>query len=148
MRLTLAALLAAALAACSPAPAPSATDDYETGSAPAPANADWGPYENSWDSAAFTTFQHSLNVAEPGPHEVTIWAQTDSPGGETVAMYQLDADGRRMGGRVFVIATTRGESRSEILEFPADGRSMPVEVVVENASGNRYAGRYTITIAP
>jgi len=146
MRSALVVFMALALAACSPAPP---SGDYAPGAAEAPANADWGPYANSWDGTDFSRFRHTLNAPAPGPRAVTLWAQTNSPGGETVAVYPVGPDGVAQTERiVFVIASLGGESQTASLDFPADGGSVPVEVVVENASGNRYAGSYTLTLAP
>lgn len=141
----LALMLLATAAACSPAPAPQAE-------APAPAEAsapaaDLGPYTNSWDSAEFTRFRHSLNAATPGAHTVTLQGMTNSPGGETVALYPVGPDGMRQTERImFVIADTDGQSVEQSVDIPAAG--LAVEVVIENASGRRFAGSYTLAVAP
>lgn len=147
MRLVYVAAVALALTACSPA-APPSEETYATGSSPTPANADWGPYADSWDSNAFSHFRHTLNAAAPGPHQLTLTAETSAPGGETVSIYQVGPDGEPVARIMFVVASAAGESHTETIEFPADGANVPVEVVVENASGNRYAGSYTLTISP
>jgi hypothetical protein len=139
------AVLAVLAAACSP-PAVEAPAPVEPPAPAAPA-ADLGPYANTWDAAEFSRFRHTLHAAAPGAHTLTLEATTDSPGGETVAVYPVGADGERETVRViFVIADTDGTTGSETVEIPAGG--LPVEVVVENAGGRRHAGNYTITIAP
>ena len=144
MKRVLAALLLAA-AACSPAAETTETPAAsETPAAEAPA-ADLGPYANSWDAAEFSRFRHTLQAASPGAHTLTLHAQTDSPGGETVAVYPIGPDGEAETARIlFVIADRDGESRSENVEVPAEGLS--VQVAVENASGRRLAGSYTLTL--
>lgn len=139
-------VLAFAAAACSPpsAPAPAAP---ETEAAAAPA-ADPGPYSNAWDSDDFSRFQHTLQAPSGGVHMLTLTATTNSPGGETVAVYLAGPDGEPLTGwRMFVVASTRGETATEELEFPESG-VQPVVVVVENASGRRLAGSYTLSVAP
>lgn len=145
MRIALASLLFVAAWACSPTaptspPAPPAPS-------PAQSAAEHGPYENAWDSSEFSTFHHTLAAPAGGIHTLTLQAVTNSPGGETVAVYRAGPDGEPLTGwRMFVVASTRGETRSEALEFPSDG-VQPVVVVVENASGRRFSGRYTLTFA-
>ncbi|MEZ5959243.1 MAG: hypothetical protein R3C30_02295 [Hyphomonadaceae bacterium] len=132
------------LAACTPpaetpAAEPPAT---ETPAAEMPAAADMGPYTNSWDSAEFSRFRHTLNATAPGTYDLTIAATTSSPGGETVAVYPVGPEGVPSTARVmFVIATTRGGTETERVTIPAEG--LPVEVVVENAAGRAFAGSYT-----
>jgi hypothetical protein len=145
MQRVLIALAFAAAASCSPpaaeAPAPAAAE------APAAPAADMGPYANSWDAAEFSHFRHTLHAAAPGERTLTLQAMTDSPGGETVAVYPVGADGERSTVRIFfVIADRDGSSVEETVEIPAEG--LPVEVVVENAGGRRHAGSYTLTVAP
>jgi hypothetical protein len=138
MRTILVAAAVAAVAACTPpsAPAPEASGSEEA-AAPAPAP-EPGPYANSWDSDDFSRFQHTL----------TLTATTNSPGGETVAVYLAGPGGEpSTGWRMFVVATTRGETATEVLEFP-DGGVQPVVVVIENASGQRLAGSYTLSVVP
>ncbi|MEZ5957731.1 MAG: hypothetical protein R3C27_11040 [Hyphomonadaceae bacterium] len=137
------------LAACSPAAEMPAAEPpaSETPAAemPAPA-ADMGPYTNSWHSAEFSRFRHTLNAA-PGSYDLTITATTDSPGGETVAVYPIGPEGVPATARVmFVIATTRGGAETERVTIPVEG--LPVEVVVENAAGRAFAGSYTLALAP
>jgi len=144
MRMLLAAALLTLAAACSPpaqteAPAP-ATE------APAEPAADLGPYTNSWDSDQFSRFNHTLRAQTPGRHVLTLEANTGG-GTETVAVYPADANGERAGGRiVFVIATTGGNRQSQEVDVPEAG--LPVVVVVENASGRRGSGSYTLTLQP
>jgi hypothetical protein len=147
MRIILALAFMAA-AACSPAPtAPAPAAEEPVAEAPAAPPVDMGPYTNSWDAAAFSRFQHLLNAPSPGAHTLTLVATTNSPGGETVAVYPVGADGRRSGARIlFVVADGDGTTGQERVEIPAEG--LPVEVVVENAGGRRHAGSYTLTIAP
>ena len=81
-------------------------------------------------------------------------ATGDAGGGVTVAVYPRAADGGRGKVRIlFVIATTQGNSRtgSVTLPEPAAGEAvsrLPVVVVVENASGRRNSGEYTLTLSP
>jgi hypothetical protein len=141
MRTVLLALVLTAIA-CSPPAAQPADEPAE-----ALAAVDLGPYTNSWNSAAFSHFSHTLRASVPGAQTLTLQAQTTSPGGETVAVYPIGPDGERQTARiVFVIATTRGESEDAAVEVPAEG--LPVEVIVENASGRPFAGNYTITLTP
>lgn len=132
------------LAACSP-PAETKTEmpPAEPG-AEAPA-ADLGPYANTWDSDQFSRFQHTLHAATPGSAGLTLSAQTNSPGGETVAVYPVGPDGQRRTVRlIFVVADGDGTTGTETVDVPAEG--LPVEVVVENAGGRRHAGAYTLTL--
>lgn len=146
MRAILIALTIATAAACSPPPAaeaPAPAADAATEAAPA---ADLGPYTNTWDSAEFSRFRHTLNAPAAGDYAVTLAATTTSPGGETVAIYPIGPDDAPATDRVmFVIATTGGGSETRSVTIPAEG--LPVEVVVENASGRRFAGEYSITVA-
>ncbi len=145
MRMVFLASMLALAAACSPpaetkseAPAPAAE-------APAPA-ADLGPYTNTWDSDQFSRFRHTLSSATPGPNSITLTAQTDAGGGETVAVYPLGPDGERRTVRlIFVVADIDGTTGTETVDIPAEG--LPVEVVVENAGGRRHAGSYTLTLS-
>lgn len=136
--------LSLVVAACSP---PSAAPKAE---APAEASVeapDYGPYANSWESNAFSRFTHTLHAPTPGSHAVTLAAQTNSPGGETVAVYPLGPDGTALDPRImFVIADFDGSSETHTLEFPASG--VPVMVVVESAGERTWAGSYTLTVAP
>jgi hypothetical protein len=110
---------------------------------------DLGPYTNNWDSNEFSRFTHTLHAGAPGVHAITLSAQTNSPGGETVAVYPLRPDGERGAPRImFVIADHDGQDGTAQLEFPATGAGVPVMVVVENAGGRRHAGSYTLTVAP
>ena len=121
----------AALAACSPPPAE--------------APAELGPYANTWDAAEFSRFRHTLRSATPGANTLTLSAQTNSSGGETVAVYPVGPDGERRTVRlIFVVADGDGTTASETVDIPAEG--LPVEVVVENAGGRRHAGNYTLSI--
>jgi len=113
--------------------------------APEAPAADLGPYTNAWDSAEFSRFQHTLNAAEPGTRTLRLRAQTDAPGGETVAVYPLRPDGSRGSPRiVFVVADTDGEEAQATWEIPVDG--LGVQVAVENAGGRRHSGTYTLTV--
>jgi hypothetical protein len=141
MRILLFASLLA-LAGCTP---PAATTPEPERPAAAAAPADLGPYTNSWDSDQFSRFRHTLNAATPGAHALTLFAQTDSPGGETVAVYPVGPDGERRTVRlVFVVADSDGTTGTERIDVPAEG--LPVEVVVENAGGRRHAGSYVLSI--
>jgi hypothetical protein len=129
-------VLALAMAACTP-PA-----------AEAPAvEADYGPYENVWDSAEFSRFDHTLHAPSPGAYVLTLSATTNSPGGETVAVYPIGESGEPETARImFVIATTRGETETETVTIPEGG--LPIRVTVENASAQPLAGSYTLSLAP
>lgn len=143
MRTILTALLFAAAAGCTP-PAAETPPEPAAEAPPAPAD-DMGPYTNFWDAAEFSRFRHTIHAATPGAHTLTLQAQTDSPGGETVAVYPVGADGERQTSRIFfVVADRDGESVQESVEVPAEG--LAVEVVVENAGGRRQAGSYTLTV--
>lgn len=138
--------LVLATAACTPPTPASAPEAPATEAPPVPA-ADVGPYANSWDAAEFSRFRHTLHAATPGTHTLTLQAQTDAPGGETVAVYPVGDDGERRTVRiVFVVADTDGSSQTADIDIPAEG--LPVEVAVENAGGRRHAGSYTLTVAP
>jgi hypothetical protein len=139
------AAFAALAAACSP-PAVEAPAPAETVAPAAPA-ADLGPYTNTWDASEFSRFRHALSAATPGTHTLTLRASTNSPGGETVAVYPIAPSGEPATERIlFVIADTDGTSGEAQVEIPSGG--LPVAVAVENASGRRFNGNYTITIAP
>jgi hypothetical protein len=133
--------------ACSPPAAPPA-DAPAVAEEPAAPAADMGPYSNSWDAAEFSRFRHTLNAPTPGDYQLTLTASTNSPGGETVAVYPVGPDGAAATARImFVVTTTAGsESRTETVSVPAEG--LPVEVAIENASGRPFAGTYTLTLAP
>lgn len=138
--------LVLATAACTP-PTPAGAPEAPAAEAPAAPAADLGPYTNSWDAAEFSRFRHTLHAAAPGAHALTLQAQTDAPGGETVAVYPVGDDGERRTVRiVFVVADMDGSSDTADIDIPAEG--LPVEVVVENAGGRRHAGSYTLTVAP
>lgn len=145
MRGLLVALVAFGVASCSPPaprPAEAPSDAPAEAAAPAP-----GPYTNSWDSNEFSRFTHTLVAPSVGVHTLGLSATTDSPGGETVAVYLTGPDDEPMPGwRMFVVASTRGESTDRPLEFPV-GSEIPVIVMVENASGRRSTGSYTLTIS-
>jgi hypothetical protein len=144
LRRSLIVMLAAA--ACSQPANPPATETpaAEAPAAEAPA-LDYGPYMGSWDAAEFSRFRHVLHARSPGSHALTLEAQTDSPGGETVAVYPIGPDGERRTVRlIFVVADRDGTSRTETVDVPAQG--LPVEVVVENAGGRRHAGGYSLSL--
>lgn len=139
------AVFAVLAAACSP-PAAEAPAPVETAAPAAPA-ADLGPYTNTWDASEFSRFRHTLNAATLGAHTLTLQASTNSLGGETVAVYPIAPNGEPSTERIlFVIADTDGTSGEAHVDIPSEG--LPVAVAVENASGRRFAGSYTITIAP
>ena len=144
MRTILVASLLVLTAACSPPSETKTEAPPPAAEAPAPA-VDLGPYTNSWDSDQFSRFRHTLNAATPGAHSLTLAAQTNAGGGETVAVYPIGPDGERRTVRlIFVIADVDGTTGTETVDIPAEG--LPVEVVVENAGGRRHAGSYTLTI--
>ena len=111
------------------------------------------PLSNSWSSAEFSRFTHVLE-GPPGTHTLIIDARTDSPGGETVAVYPQTQHGRRGSPRLLtVIATRQGNSAEGTVRLPAPaaGESvarLPIMVVVENASGRLYSGDYRLTFVP
>jgi hypothetical protein len=144
--------LALLAAACSPpaAPAPAQTSEQTSAEVKNTSEPqDLGPYTNNWDSNEFSRFTHTLHAVAPGVRSITLAAQTNSPGGETVAVYPVKADGERGSPRImFVIADQDGQDGTAELEFPASGAGVPVMVVVENAGGRRHAGSYTLTVAP
>jgi hypothetical protein len=145
MRLLLIASLLAIAAACSP-PAETKTAPAPVAEEPAAPAADLGPYANTWDSDQFSRFRHTLNSATPGANGLTLTAQTDAGGGETVAVYPIGPDGERRTVRlIFVIADRDGTTGTETVDIPVEG--LPVEVVVENAGGRRHTGNYTVTVA-
>ena len=145
MRVLLVACLLAIVAACSP-PAETKTESPAPTAEPAAPAADIGPYTNTWDSDQFSRFRHTLNSATPGSNSLTLTAQTNAGGGETVAVYPIGPDGERRTVRlIFVVADIDGTTGTETVDIPAEG--LPVEVVVENAGGRRHAGNYTLTVA-
>jgi len=155
MRSTIAALSLAALAACTqPQDAKQETTPAaaeETSAAPAPPASEpaaAGPYANAWNSSEFSTFRHVLDGPSGGRHTIELRAQTNSPGGETVRVYRQTPAGERGASILFVIATVRGSSETAPLDFPETDPSVPVIVVVENASNRTFAGSYTISILP
>lgn len=139
--MTIAAL---ALFGCTP-PAPPASTTEPAAAPTAPIAG--GPYTNSWDSAEASHFRHTLG-GTPGVHEVTLQAQSDASGGETVAVYPV-VNGEVVTERiVFVIATIEGNSAAGTITFTHDLLApVVVEVRVENAGGRRHAGSYTLTVA-
>ena len=140
---TLAIALVFAAAACSP---PATTEAPETPAAEESA-VDYGPYANTWAAGEEASFRHTLHAETPGEHVVTIEARTESPGGETVAVYPIGPDGNPASPRVmFVIATVAGSSESTTVEFPASGEGVPVAVVVEH--DRRFGGAYTLRVEP
>jgi len=144
MRIILTAVALTLGVACTPPAAePPATPAAE---APAP-EANLGPYENDWDSAEFSRFDHTLHAAAPGDYVLTLSATTSSPGGETVAVYPISESGEPETARImFVIASTRGETETRSIAIPEAG--LPVQVVVENASGRPFAGHYSLSVTP
>jgi hypothetical protein len=108
---------------------------------------------NRWDSDQPTTFRHTLE-GTPGRKTLRIDAVTSAGGGETVAVYPAGPGGERGKVRIlFVIATTQGHSRTGTVTLPQPARGeafsrLPIVVVVENASGRRNSGEYTLTLAP
>jgi hypothetical protein len=135
-------VLALTMAACTPP----AAEEAPAAEAPA-VEADYGPYENAWDSAEFSHFDHTLHAPSPGDHVLTLSATTNSPGGETVAVYPIGVSGDPETARImFVIATTRGETETETVTIPEGW--LPIRVTVENASAQPLAGSYTLSLAP
>ena len=121
--------------------------------APALAGAQTLSFTNSWDSDRFTEFRHVIS-GPPGRVGLQLDARTSSGGGETVAVYPVTAAGTRGKARImFVIATTRGNSRAGSLTLgpPRRGEttsSAEVMVIVENNSGRRQNGEYTLPATP
>lgn len=120
---------------------------------PATASAQPLSFSNSWDSDQFTEFRHVI-TGPPGRVALQLDATTTSGGGETVAVYPVTASGARGKVRVmFVIATTRGNSRTGSITLgpPRRGEatsSTELMVIVENNSGRRQQGEYTLTATP
>lgn len=112
-----------------------------------------GAYSNRWSSSEFSRFSHVLEGAA-GAHTLVIDARTDSPGGETVAVYPQTSNGQRGSPRLLtVIATRQGNSAEGTVRLPAPAAGetvskLPVIVVVENASGRRYSGEYKLMLVP
>jgi hypothetical protein len=109
-------------------------------------------FSNSWNSDEFSTFPHVIE-GPPGKVNLVLDACTTAGGGETVAVYLADANGRRKTGwRQFVIATKQGNSRSGSLTLPkpAAGQNVsrvPILVIVENASGRPHQGFYRLSVS-
>lgn len=138
-------VLALLAASCSPPAAPPA--ETPAAEVTPPSILDFGPYTNTWDAAEFSRFRHTLRSPEAGEVALRLEATTNSPGGETVAVYPIGPDGQPRTERImFVIADGDGTSLDQPIEIPDDG--MEVEVVVENAGGRRHAGSYTLSILP
>jgi len=150
MRVIFTAAIAFAFAAACAPPADTTADTAETPTAADDARdvaADLGPYTNSWNADEFSRFSHTLHAPAPGEYQLTLSGTTDSPGGETVAVYPVGPDGAPLTTRImFVVVTTHGEAATENVTIPAEG--LPVVVTVENASGRRLAGEYTLIVAP
>jgi len=141
------AVLAFGLIACTPPEAGAPAADAAPDAAAPEAAIDYGPYTNSWDSDAFSRFTHTLHAHEPGDYHLILTARTNSPGGETVAVYPIGPDGTPTTARIlFVVAATTPQTRLEVVTIPAGG--LPVAVTVENASGRRLSGEYSIEITP
>ena len=107
-------------------------------------------FSNTWQSDGYTTFQHVIEGA-PGKVNLVLNACTSASGGETVAVYRVDAQGVRKTPRIMsVIATLRGNARSAsvTLARPPRGEQtsrLPIMIVVENASGREHTGEYRLT---
>lgn len=150
------AAAALVLASCSEPPADTLDDRVKapeiSAEDPSPAPVapprNYGPYQNAWDSNEVSTFRHVLWADGAGSHRLVLGATTDSPGGETVRVYRQAEDGSRGEAVMFVIATTRGGSATKMVEFPSDEEGVPVIVAVENASGRRLSGNYTLRVDP
>jgi hypothetical protein len=145
LRLSIALALAAT--ACSPPPA---SERAETAPVETTAEApDYGPYVNNWESNEVSRFTHTLHAPTPGDHVISLAAQTNSPGGQTVALYPLGPNGEALDPRImFVIADYDGGSETGSLNFPASGAGVPVMVVVEGAGDRTWAGSYTLSVGP
>ncbi len=121
--------------------------------APLAASAQPQLLSNRWDADQPTTFRHTLE-GTAGRKQLRIDATSSATGGETVAVYPVGPDGQRGTARIlFVIATRQGNTRSGAVTLPAPPRGesfsrLPIVVVVENASGRRNSGEYTLTLAP
>ena len=102
---------------------------------------------NRWDSAQPSSFSHVLQGAA-GSRVVRLDAHTTLGEPVAVSVYPRNPDGRRGEPRLLTAAATaEGDSRAFQVELPPPGR-LPVVVVVENTSGRRSAGEYTLTVAP
>lgn len=143
------AFVFAAAAACSPPEAPPPSELPAAADEASAPEADLGPYSNTWDSDETSRFRHTLHAVTPGPHTVTLSAQTNSPAGETVAVYPIGPDGQARTNRLmFAIATTTGASEVAEIDFPEGGEGVEVEVAVENMGGRRHQGSYSLTVTP
>lgn len=145
MRILVAAF-ALGLMACTP-PAEESTGATAPEAEAEAAAIDYGPYANNWDSDDFSRFSHTLHAHEPGVYNLVLSARTNSPGGETVAVYPLGPDGAPATARIlFVVAATTQQTGVAAVDIPAGG--LPVVVAVENASGRRLAGEYSMELIP
>ena len=115
--------------------------------APAVALAQPQILSNPWDSDRPSEFTHVLQ-GRPGARVVRIDAIVTAGEPATVSVYPRRADGGRAEPRLLTASATRaGDSRAFPVELPPTGR-LPVVVLVENASGRRSVGEYTLTVAP
>ena len=102
---------------------------------------------NRWDSDRASDFSHVLQAA-PGARVVRLDAITTAGETVTVSVYARKPDGSRGETRLLTAAaTSEGDSRAAAVQLPPPGR-LPVVVVVENATGRRSVGEYTLTVAP
>ena len=100
-----------------------------------------------WESNQSAEFTHVLQ-GRPGVRLVRIDAVTIAGEPVTVSVYPGKPDGSRGEPRLLTAsATLQGDSRAFPVELPPPGR-LPIVVVVENASGKRSVGEYTLTVAP
>lgn len=119
---------------------------------PALAGAQTMSFSNSWDSDGFSEFRHTI-TGPPGRVNLQLDARTTAGGGETVAVYPVVGGQRGKVRVMFVIATTKGNSRTGSITLPKPPRgqtasSTELMVIVENASGRRRQGEYTLTATP
>ena len=114
--------------------------------APAAALAQPQIMSNQWDSAGPERFEHTLQGAA-GSRVVRLDAALRSGAPVTVSVYPRNPDGSPGAARLLTAsATVQGDSRVAAVTLP--GGRLPVVVVVENPSGKRSAGEYTLTVAP
>ena len=106
---------------------------------------------NRWDADRPSTFAHVVE-STPGKKTITLDARSDAAAGQTVSVYPA-APGSALGRLLSVTATAQGGTRTVPLTVPPPppGQSLtrvPLAVVIENATGRRQTGEYTLTVSP
>lgn len=98
------------------------------------------PLSNSWSSSEFSTFPHVLE-GPSGSHTLVIDARTDSPGGETLAVYPQTRDGRRGSPCIMtVIATRQGNSAEGTVRLPAPAVGESLATLPVHGGGRECVG--------